>query len=98
MVIFTSNGEVNDGPLDDYLARGCRILFDGEADNGFLPFICCLEDKEQVHDSSNWYMANPSLYYLPHLYQEVSDEYRDWLEHLNKTAILLQNEWGFELV
>ena len=65
--IFTSNGEVSDGPLDDYLARGRRILFEGEEDNGFLPFICCLELKEQVHDPENWYMANPSLFYLPHL-------------------------------
>lgn len=49
--IFTSNGEVNDGPLDDYLARGRRILFENEPDNGFLPFICCLETREQVHES-----------------------------------------------
>ena len=80
--IFTSNGEVNDGPLDDYLARGRRILFEGEADNGFLPFICCLKSKEQVHDPENWYMANPSLAFLPHLRQEIEDEYREWLEHL----------------
>ena len=45
--IFTSNGEVNDGPLDDYLARGRRILFENEPDNGFLPFICCVETREQ---------------------------------------------------
>ena len=47
---FTSNGEVSDGPLDDYLARGRRILFEGEADEGFLPFICCLDSEAQVHD------------------------------------------------
>lgn len=28
--ILSSNGTVNDGPLDDYLARSRRILFDGE--------------------------------------------------------------------
>ena len=37
---FTSNGKVSDGPLDDLLAQGRRILFEGEADRGFLPFIC----------------------------------------------------------
>src|SRR5699024_1682411 len=63
--IFTSNGEVSDGPLDDYLERGRRILFDGEEDGGFLPFICCLENKDQVHDPANWTMANPSLAYMP---------------------------------
>lgn len=92
--IFTSNGEVSDGPLDDYLARGNRILFDGEPDNGFLPFICRLENKEQVHDSENWYMANPSLYYLPHLRQEIEDEYRDWLDHPEQNGDFITKRMG----
>lgn len=92
--IFTSNGEVNDGPLDDYLARGRRILFEGEPDNGFLPFICCLESKEQVHDSANWYMANPSLAYMPHLRQEIEDEYRDWCDHPEQNADFLTKRMG----
>lgn len=91
---FTSNGEVNDGPLDDYLARGRRILFEEEPDNGFLPFICCLEDKEQVHDPENWHMANPSLFYLPHLMQEIRDEYRDWVEHPEQNGDFLTKRMG----
>ena len=92
--IFTSNGEVSDGPLDDYLARGRRILFEGEEDNGFLPFICCLERKEQVHDPENWYMANPSLSYLPHLQKEIQDEYRDWCEHPEQNGDFLTKRMG----
>ena len=92
--IFTSNGEVSDGPLDDYLARGRRILFEGEPDNGFLPFICCLENKEQVHNPENWYMANPSLAYLPHLLQEIEDEYRDWCDHPEQNADFLTKRMG----
>ncbi|MFR9308889.1 terminase TerL endonuclease subunit [Hydrogeniiclostridium mannosilyticum] len=92
--IFTSNGEISDGPLDDYLARGRRILFEGEPDNGFLPFICCLENKEQVHDPENWYMANPSLYYLPHLRQEIEDEYRDWCEHPEQNGDFITKRMG----
>lgn len=92
--IFTSNGEVSDGPLDDYLARGRRILFEGEPDNGFLPFICCLNSKEQVHDEDNWYMANPSLFYLPNLLQEIRDEYRDWLEHPEQNGDFLTKRMG----
>lgn len=92
--IFTSNGEVSDGPLDDYLARGRRILFDGEADRGFLPFICCLKDKEQVHDEANWYMANPSLAYLPELLQETRDEYHDWLENPEQNGDFLTKRMG----
>lgn len=92
--IFTSNGDVSDGPLDDYLARGRRILFDGEPDNGFLPFICCLETKDQVYDPENWYMANPSLYYLPHLFQEIEDEYRDWIDHPEQNGDFLTKRMG----
>ena len=92
--IFTSNGEVNEGPLDDYLARGRRILFEGEPDNGFLPFICCLESKEQVHDPENWYMANPSLAYMPHLRQEIEDEYRDWCDHPEQNSDFLTKRMG----
>ena len=92
--IFTSNGEVNDGPLDDYLARGRRILFEGEPDNGFLPFICCLQSKEQVHDPANWYMANPSLAYMPHLRQEIEDEYRDWCDHPEQNSDFLTKRMG----
>lgn len=91
---FTSNGEVSDGPLDDYLARGRRILFEGEEDNGFLPFICCLESKDQVHDPENWFMANPSLYYMPHLRQEIADEYRDWKDHPEQNGDFITKRMG----
>ena len=92
--IFTSNGEVSDGPLDDYLSRGRRILFEGEADNGFLPFICCLERKDQVHDPENWTMANPSLAFLPHLRQEIEDEYREWVDHPEQNGDFLTKRMG----
>ena len=92
--IFTSNGDVSDGPLDDYLARGRRILFDGEPDNGFLPFICCLSPKDQVHDPQNWYMANPSLYYMPHLLREIQDEYQDWKDHPEQNGDFLTKRMG----
>lgn len=95
--IFTSNGDISDGPLDDYLSRGRRILFEGEPDNGFLPFICCLESAEQVHEPANWTMANPSLPYLPHLMQETADEYRDWLEHPEQNGDFLTKRMGLRV-
>lgn len=92
--IFSSNGEVSDGPLDDYLARADRILFDGEPDNGFLPFVCKLESKEQVHAPENWTMANPSLAFLPHLRQEIEDEYRDWCDHPEQNGDFITKRMG----
>lgn len=91
---FSSNGNVSDGPLDDLLARGRRILFEGEPDKGFLPFICCLKDKEQVHDPENWYMANPSLQYFPSLLQEIKDEYYEWLENPHENPDFLTKRMG----
>lgn len=78
---FTSNGHVSDGPLDDYLARAQRILFESEADGGFLPFVCRLDDEDEVNDEANWYKANPSLTYRPELLDEIRREYEDWVNH-----------------
>lgn len=76
--IFTSQGEVMDGPLDDYLKRGREILLQGEPDNGFLPMIYCLNDIKEVDAPENWAMANPSLPFRPALMTEMEDEYREW--------------------
>lgn len=92
--LFTSNGDVSDGPLDDYLQRGRRILFDGEPDKGFLPFICALSDKKEVHDPANWAMANPSLPYLPDLLAETEEEYREWREHPEQNGDFLTKRMG----
>lgn len=47
---ITTNGDVCDGVLDDLIEKAKRIL-DGETkDNGFLPFICMIDDEKEVHD------------------------------------------------
>ncbi len=94
---FTSNGKVSDGPLDDFLAQGRRILFEGENDRGFLPFICCLNSKEQVHDPQNWYMANPSLQYSHSLFHETENEYHDWLEYPERNPDFLSKRMGLRI-
>lgn len=91
---FTSNGHVNDGPLDDKLAQGRRILFENEPDNGFLPFICCLPSVDMVHDPENWHMANPSLQYLPALLKQTEKEYRDWKERPEENGDFLSKRMG----
>lgn len=92
--IFSSNGKVNDGPLDIYIQRGMRILFEGEDDHGFLPFICRLEREEQVHDPANWSMANPSWAYLPNLRKKTADQYEDWKEHPELNGDFLSKRMG----
>lgn len=92
--IISSNGEVSDGPLDDYLSQGRRILFEGEDDHGFLPFICCLHKKEQIHDQANWPMANPSWNYLPTLREETEEEYTDYLQKPEENGDFLSKRMG----
>lgn len=94
---FTSNGKVSDGPLDDFLAQGRRILFEGENDRGFLPFICCLSSKDQVHDEKNWYMANPSLQYSESLLHETRAEYEDWLQYPERNPDFLTKRMGLRV-
>ncbi len=91
---FTSNGDISDGPLDDMLERALRILFGGEPDNGFLPFVCRLPKEEMVHDEANWPMANPSLQYRPTLLQEIRDEYIDWKDRPEEHGDFLTKRFG----
>ena len=92
--IFSSNGKVNDGPLDSWLQQGMRILFENEKDHRFLPFICRLEKEEQVRDPANWAMANPSWAYLPTLRQETEDEYFGWLAEPERHGDFLPKRMG----
>lgn len=78
--ITTTNGTVRDGPLDHMIARAEQILKGEMPDNGLLPFICRLDEKEEVHDKTNWPKANPSLPYLPVLQDQMEREYIDFLQ------------------
>jgi phage terminase large subunit-like protein len=75
----STNGDVREGPLDQLIEKSLKILNGEIDDNGFLPFICKLDDAEEVHDSDNWEKANPSLPYLPTLKDQMKREYQDYL-------------------
>lgn len=92
--IFSSDGNVNDGPLDDYTAQSMQILFEGMPDGGMLPFITRLPSEELVHDEANWYMANPSLQYRPALLQEIRDEYERWKRNPEQLGEFLTKRMG----
>lgn len=75
----STDGDVRDGPLDQ-LKEKSRAILDGEIpDSGFLPFICKLDEKAEVHNKNNWHKANPSLRYLPSLMAQIEREYADYL-------------------
>ena len=81
---MTTNGDVRDGPLDDKIKDSLEILKGDMPDNGMLPFICRLDDKEEVNDPTCWEKANPSLPHLPDLLEEISKEYLDWKKNPNQ--------------
>lgn len=73
--IITTNGTVRDGPLDDELNNCYRILATGENPLGVFPFICKLNNEDEVHDPDKWILANPSLPYMPTLRGEIEKQY-----------------------
>lgn len=85
-LIVTTNGDVREGPLDDYIETSEGILFGGDPDNGWLPFICRLDNKEEIDDQECWEKANPSLPYLPSLKREIEKEYREWKKNPERNS------------
>ncbi|MDW0112215.1 terminase large subunit [Sporosarcina saromensis] len=91
IIYTTTDGYVRGGPLDD-LKEKARMVLNGELDDiGFLPFICKLDDDEEVHDPANWEKANPSLPYNKPLFAVIKKEYQNaklnaslWVELMTK--------------
>lgn len=75
---ISTNGDVREGPLDQLIEKSEKILSGEIPDNGFLPFICKLDDEKEVHNSDLWEKANPSLPYLPTLKEQMKREYADF--------------------
>lgn len=75
---ITTNGDVRDGPLDNLLEKAIMILKGEVEDNGFLPFICKLDEEKEVDNPDNWAKANPSLPYRPSLMEQIKKEYADY--------------------
>ena len=77
---FTTDGNERDGFLDQ-LKDEAKFILAGERPNRrTLPFICKLDDAKEVDDESKWEKANPSYRYLPHLQQEMKDEYDKFID------------------
>lgn len=78
-IYISTNGDVREGPLDQLIEKSQKILNGEMVDNGFLPFICKLDEKDEVHNPDMWEKANPSLPYLPILKEQMQKEYADYM-------------------
>lgn len=72
---FTTDGYNRDGFLDMLKDESKMILAGDRPNRKTFPFICKLDDAEEVHDEAKWRKANPSLDFFPHLLTEMQDEY-----------------------
>lgn len=77
----TTNGDVREGPLDELIERSGRILSGQIEDNGLLPFICRLDNKDDAKNPAMWEKANPSLPHMPDLRDTIHKEFANWTEN-----------------
>jgi phage terminase large subunit-like protein len=77
---ITTDGNIRGGFLDQ-MKEEAKMVLSGEIKNSRLfPYICKLDDPEEVHDFSMWEKANPSINSFPHLKLEMETEYKN-IEH-----------------
>jgi phage terminase large subunit-like protein len=77
-----TDGYVREGYLDKMKERANNILERKELNDSLFPFICKLDDKEEVEDISKWEKANPMFCeprsdYAEGLFYIVQEEYKD---------------------
>lgn len=73
--IITTNGYVREGPLDELLDLMREILESGDNPLGYFPFICKIDNLEEVKDQEAWHKANPSMEYMPILAHQILQDY-----------------------
>lgn len=78
-IIISTQGEVRDGPLDEILDISQTVLKGELKQLKYFPFICRLDNPEEVHNKKNWHKANPSMRYMPNLAEEIAIQYEEML-------------------
>jgi len=78
-----TDGYVRDGFIDKLKERSMNILECKVSveDDSLFPFICNVDEEEEMHDSSNWEKANPMFHkplseYAKILLRTVTKQYR----------------------
>lgn len=87
--IITSNGDVRDGPLDELLDACKKILETGDNRLRYFPFICKLDNLEEIDNPDSWIKANPSYDYLPELRDAILIDYLEQKERPSKRSEFL---------
>lgn len=75
---FTTEGYVQDGPLDDMVKLANKELSECDTTTDSLWYLCKLDKEEEAHDEDLWHKANPSLIHKPELMDTLRAQYRDW--------------------
>jgi phage terminase large subunit-like protein len=75
-----TDGYVRDGFLDNMKALAIKVLKGEARSNALFPFICKLDNEEEVNDQDNWEMANPMLSqpqssYAQSLFDTIMEEF-----------------------
>ncbi len=78
----TTNGHVRGGPLDDIIEESKMILSgelgidkDGAEFSSLFPFICRLDNDNEVDDPDMWEKACPTINYNADLKRKMFQEY-----------------------
>lgn len=81
VIYIGTNGYVRGGFFDSLMDRAHMTLNGEFDDTTFFPFICKLDDKDEVKDSDMWEKANPMLSkprgkYAAGLFEEIESDYK----------------------
>ena len=74
--IVTTNGNIRGGPFDTLLENAINTLNGDEPDDGWLYFVCTIDDPDEIDDEVAWFKANPSLYEDMDTYYDMMREMR----------------------
>ncbi len=74
---ITTDGNVRGGVLDDLKEESQMVLKKELPQSTLFPFICKLDDPEEVNNEELWEKANPSYRFNKDLQQKMKQEYHD---------------------
>ena len=82
--IITTQGNVRGGPLDDELDY-CDLILNGESNTlGYFPFLCELDDEDEVNNELAWVKANPSIEFMNNLRTVIKTQYLEMQQRPQK--------------